>query len=327
MTVAQALGELRRVRRVLSSSWEILEHPHERDRESLFRLGTGRTLRICLRDRLSVERGGDPEVRSERVRASEPHQRSGPTRSPSGATETARSKSARARAASPASKQLLAASIVRRRTSSRASGGVSRSACSARSAAAPGAPRARARWAASSSAAATAALGSEGGQREVPCPFLGLLDDHRKPTVQVTPTRGTGGGVCAGGQERVREHQPITVGRDHMRRKCWLERLRVVAERRSDERHGRLRERSYDLKRLDRSLGERSEPLERRDPAVARAGEAPPPAPGLPGAQGHAQFRARRRDCRQRARADVPASADSAQRPAAFAGCGEALRC
>ncbi len=46
-----------------------------------------------------------------------------------------------------------------------------------------------------------------------------------------------------------------------MRRKCRLERLRVVVERRSDERHGRLRERSHDLKRLDGSLGERGEPL------------------------------------------------------------------
>src|SRR5438128_9122952 len=81
MTDAEALGELRRVRRVLSSSWEVLEHPHERNREPLLRLGTGQTLRICVRDRLSVERSGDPEVRSERVRASEPHQRSGPTRS------------------------------------------------------------------------------------------------------------------------------------------------------------------------------------------------------------------------------------------------------
>jgi hypothetical protein len=46
-----------------------------------------------------------------------------------------------------------------------------------------------------------------------------------------------------------------------MRRKCRLERLRVVLKGRSDERYGRLRERSHNLKRLDGSLGERGEPL------------------------------------------------------------------
>jgi hypothetical protein len=59
----------------------------------------------------------------------------------------------------------------------------------------------------------------------------------------------------------VREHQPITVGRDHVRRKCRLERLRVVLKGRTDKRYSRLREGSHDLKRLDGSPGERGEPL------------------------------------------------------------------
>ena len=150
----------------------------------------------------------------------------------------------------------------RRAASSESASGVSLRACSQSSAAAPGAPRARARSAASSSAAATSASGPPAESARCHARSSGSLSAAGEALVQRAAPRGRDAGVGDGREERVGEAQALAVALDDAGRLGVRERGRglVGAQRGLDVGGGRPRQRRRDVDRLARRGRQRVEP-------------------------------------------------------------------
>ena len=260
MGIVEELGELDRCGGVSSRDRQILEQPHERDREALLRLGSRGALRLRLRDRLSVKPGRNAKIRRVSVRPSEPRQGLRPRRPGGGEGDGALEESARsigvarlervARGFDRPAEDVLPRIGGREphRLLGEISGRRRRTAC-------PRPPRSVL------DCGSDRGVRPDGGERELPGPLLGLIDELGEPPVHLPAAGRAGGGVSTRGKQRMREREPIAVDRDHAGQERRLEHRRILAERRGNEPHRWLRQRRGDLERLDAVSGKRREPL------------------------------------------------------------------